>query len=231
MELRVDKDEMRNAFDSIKFSSTSYSKLNGRMNPYMHSAGKALSIAQSLRQKTLGRVNEIDIELLDENSLGYYFAKIESNLIQIPSTQFASSVDEHYDLLEELTELYNKRSQIPKIFFNTNDPSMQRDFYQMLQHLEEMICQVNTAFGKKGCFIATAVYGDINAPEVQTLREFRDSVLMNSDLGRRIVDWYYGGVGERIAEFIRTQTPCTIPVIRRGLDYLVNQYQHNLNDY
>src|SRR3989344_9432217 len=101
MGLRVDKDEMRNAFDSIRFSSTSYKELSEKMIPYMHSAGKAVSIAQSLRQKTLGVVNEIDMETIDKDSLGYYFAKIESNLLKMSITQSASSVDEHYSLLEE----------------------------------------------------------------------------------------------------------------------------------
>jgi len=74
------------------------------------------------------------------------------------------------------------------------------------------------------CFIATAVYGDINAPEVQVLRNFRDRVLMESELGRKLIDFYYSGTGERTADFIKKQVPSVIPAIKKGLDYLVNRY-------
>ena len=76
-----------------------------------------------------------------------------------------------------------------------------------------------------GCFIATAVYGDINAPEVQTLREFRDNVLKKRRLGRAAVKVYYSGVGERAARLIEERIPYLMPVIRKGLDYVVNQYR------
>ena len=75
-----------------------------------------------------------------------------------------------------------------------------------------------------GCFIATAVYGNENAPEIQVLREFRDNVLMNTGLGRKVIDFYYSGVGERIAELIKERFPSATPTIRRGLDYLVSKY-------
>ena len=37
------------------------------------------------------------------------------------------------------------------------------------------------------CFVAIAVYGDINAPQVETLREFRNNVLMQSATDRKSV--------------------------------------------
>jgi len=72
-----------------------------------------------------------------------------------------------------------------------------------------------------GCFIATAVYGDAHAPEVEILRVYRDRVLMQTPLGRKAVEFYYSGVGERTAEFIRVSFPSAIPVIRRGLDSFI----------
>ena len=42
-----------------------------------------------------------------------------------------------------------------------------------------------------GCFIATAAYGTSTAAEIDTLRAFRDEVLLQSSLGSQIVDWYY----------------------------------------
>ena len=77
---------------------------------------------------------------------------------------------------------------------------------------------------KADCFIATAVYGTRDAPEVRTLRDFRDNILMQSLTGRAFVDLYYSGAGRRTADFIREYLPSTIPAIRRGLDALVESY-------
>jgi hypothetical protein len=45
--------------------------------------------------------------------------------------------------------------------------------------------------GKKGCFVATAVYGSPMVEEVVALRRFRDNVLQASCLGRTFVRAYY----------------------------------------
>jgi hypothetical protein len=42
-----------------------------------------------------------------------------------------------------------------------------------------------------GCFIATAIYGSDNHPKIQTLREFRDEVLMRFAWGKKLVKFYY----------------------------------------
>ena len=42
-----------------------------------------------------------------------------------------------------------------------------------------------------GCYIATAVYGSYDCPEVWTLRRFRDEVLRASVLGRLFIRSYY----------------------------------------
>ena len=41
------------------------------------------------------------------------------------------------------------------------------------------------------CYIATAVYGDADAPQVRRLRRFRDETLNRSRLGRRLCSLYY----------------------------------------
>ena len=42
-----------------------------------------------------------------------------------------------------------------------------------------------------GCYIATAVYGDYEAPQVLALRRFRDEVLLKSKAGQTFVSFYY----------------------------------------
>jgi len=44
---------------------------------------------------------------------------------------------------------------------------------------------------KDGCYIATAVYGSYDCPEVWTLRRFRDYRLKQTVLGRAFVRCYY----------------------------------------
>jgi hypothetical protein len=74
------------------------------------------------------------------------------------------------------------------------------------------------------CFVATAVYGNANAPQVEALREFRDNVLMQSKVGKAFVNFYYGGAGEKTANFIREHLPSAISPIKKGLDRLVERY-------
>lgn len=52
-----------------------------------------------------------------------------------------------------------------------------------------------------GCFIATAVFGDYNAPEVVFLRVFRDESLGQSAAGRGFIQAYYA-VSPSLATFI-----------------------------
>jgi hypothetical protein len=45
--------------------------------------------------------------------------------------------------------------------------------------------------GKSNCFVATAAFGSIDSSPVLLLREFRDSILLPSPVGRSFVKWYY----------------------------------------
>ena len=45
--------------------------------------------------------------------------------------------------------------------------------------------------GKKGCYVATCVYGSYDCPEVWTLRRFRDDTLDNSFVGKGFISLYY----------------------------------------
>jgi hypothetical protein len=56
---------------------------------------------------------------------------------------------------------------------------------------------------KSGCFIATAVYGGENTPEVEALRRFRDDFLARTYAGRAFIAIYYS-VSPPIARLIKT---------------------------
>ncbi|HEY3490950.1 MAG TPA: CFI-box-CTERM domain-containing protein [Candidatus Deferrimicrobiaceae bacterium] len=52
-----------------------------------------------------------------------------------------------------------------------------------------------------GCFVATAAYGSAMAPEVDSLRRFRDGFLMTNPIGRSLVALYYKA-SPPLADFI-----------------------------
>lgn len=83
---------------------------------------------------------------------------------------------------------------------------------------------------KEKCFIASVVYGGSDVEQVRVLREYRDNVLMQDDFGRKFVDWYYNGGGERMAEFVRGKGKFLIPVIRKGLDFIVEDYTRRIKE-
>lgn len=56
-----------------------------------------------------------------------------------------------------------------------------------------------------GCFIATAAYGSLLAPQVRLLRAFRDQYLVTHALGQAFVEWYYR-TSPPLAEMVRQST-------------------------
>lgn len=69
------------------------------------------------------------------------------------------------------------------------------------------------------CFIATAVYGDPCAPEVEALRFFRDYSLMPHVAGRLLVRTYYR-LSPPVAAFLKAH-PKAAGGVRRLLDTLI----------
>ncbi len=64
----------------------------------------------------------------------------------------------------------------------------------MLKELDEMQATLDAALKKSsgsGCYIATAVYGSYDCPEVWTLRRFRDYTLAQTWYGRLFIQVYY----------------------------------------
>ncbi len=120
----------------------------------------------------------------------------------------AMRLDDENDLISECKIDYvdDKRlmlSKISKYAEDTDSPNLLYKFvidHKILPSRPERIRRlspsaktpdpgINRSSG--GCYIATAVYGSYDAPQVMALRRYRDRVLMRSRLGRLFIQFYY----------------------------------------
>jgi tetratricopeptide (TPR) repeat protein len=74
---------------------------------------------------------------------------------------------------------------------------------------------------KSGCYIATAVYGSYEAPQVLVLRRYRDDILRTTGPGRAFIRLYYA-IGPTLATLIGHNTWLNT-LIRTRLDTLVHK--------
>jgi uncharacterized protein (TIGR02145 family) len=71
--------------------------------------------------------------------------------------------------------------------------------YELLASSDSSTSSNSSSASSSGCYIATAVYGSYDCPEVWTLRRFRDNELSNLWLGRCFIRIYYA-VSPKIVE-------------------------------
>ena len=79
----------------------------------------------------------------------------------------------------------------------------------------------------EGCYIATCVYGSYDAPEVLTLRRFRDEILKKHMLGRAFIRCYYAISPHLVKCFGKSEWFHRF--WRKRLDGMVAQFEHNLH--
>jgi hypothetical protein len=80
---------------------------------------------------------------------------------------------------------------------------------------------------KRGCFIATAAYGDRNAPEVIYLSTFRDNCLDQNVVGKRLIKTYYA-LSPPLAALISTSKLLQIAVrviMLKPIVFLLRQFE------
>lgn len=76
---------------------------------------------------------------------------------------------------------------------------------------------INPANDKKGCYIATVCYGDVDSVEVVMFRKYRDDVLIRSILGRIFIKIYYC-LSPSIANFLNGKRSLNIIIRKHILD-------------
>lgn len=76
-----------------------------------------------------------------------------------------------------------------------------------------------------GCYVATAVYGSYDCPEVWVLRRWRDSRLASTTAGRQVIRLYYG-ISPAVVRSVGNQAWFTA-VVRRPLDHFVGHLEES----
>lgn len=96
------------------------------------------------------------------------------------------------------------------------------NFYQSMEKSHSntnSVGKIEESKKNEGCYIATAVYGGYDMPEVLVLRKFRDEILKKSFLGRLFIKVYYG-VSPKMARKLKNHMKIN-QILRKVLDKLV----------
>lgn len=109
-----------------------------------------------------------------------------------------------------------------------NDRELVDQITQIEKRFRELRPDSNLEFSKPttkscGCYVATAVYGSYDCPEVWTLRRFRDQRLSESALGRCFIRMYYA-VSPALVKWFGEKAWFN-RIFRSRLDRMVNKLQ------
>ena len=85
--------------------------------------------------------------------------------------------------------------------------------------------EANNEEKQEGCYIATAVYGDYDDPNVMALRRFRDNYLSERNWGRKFIELYYR-YSPRLADKLKNHIVINA-IIRKILDSFVKKLGKN----
>jgi len=96
----------------------------------------------------------------------------------LKQAKLSGLIYDNYMLSDVVKRANDKMNNIP-----SNDDAQDEE----IQVLSETTGDLDKSF----CYIATAVYGDYNAPEVVVLRNYRDKTLSKTDIGKIFVKAYY----------------------------------------
>lgn len=158
-----------------------------------------------------GEVTHVDAI---DNNLHNLITNLSRSAITLALTVPTSYCSTHIDLSDEYIPLTNQYLQYHEDYFNAcaGDPRWPRKYLGEYNTPEAFAARQSTLDSLKAripkdkhakisgpklrkvggaCYIATAVYGSYNCPEVWTLRRFRDYYLDKHSLGRMFIKCYY----------------------------------------
>lgn len=180
------------------------------------------------------------LEKLKRNQLQYVSEDINPSAIQNSYNNYSNDpLDAFYQLaytnysndyliaiIKENPDVFNKNFLKNKIdtreCLNIYEETFVGIFGQGFEKFERKIKNnfSSSASKKEGCYIATAIYGDYNAPEVIILRRFRDEILKKNKIGNFLIEVYYK-YSPKIADNMKDKTKLN-SFIRLFLDKFVS---------
>ncbi len=91
-----------------------------------------------------------------------------------------------------IQEVISEMAECKKILMGLKKISVTQTLSAHIEETLKTVVYLQKRLGShKGCYIATYVYGDYDAPEVQILRFYRDNILSKSLSGRIFIQLYY----------------------------------------
>lgn len=107
-------------------------------------------------------------------------------------TTYASQNTQHEEGVQILNLLLDAGMVPHDGDYNENtDPVVKNILLSRYPDLKPEVKQVPSQKSSGGCYVATAVYGSYDCPEVWTLRRFRDTILASTWYGRAFIRTYY----------------------------------------
>jgi HEAT repeat protein len=120
------------------------------------------------------------------------------------------------DVLQKLGDKQAVKELIAFVQNIQNDTSIRKEAASAVEKLTGERPKVS------GCFIATACYGDINCPQVNVLRQYRDEEMLTNVIGRILVSIYYA-VSPPIAEWLKSKPRLASALRKKVLDKIAKR--------
>lgn len=113
--------------------------------------------------------------------------KVRENAIKVLSDarDFAQN-ESTKRIVENMITSFHAGKSIEQI-----EPEFPDSVVELLQNMDGKLAASENTGSSGGCYIATAVYGSYDCPEVWTLRRFRDYALAKTLYGRILIRTYY----------------------------------------
>ena len=138
------------------------------------------------------RTNKGETEQLFLNLIGEWVTSLK-NIVAMYEQQDKAKVEYIFNLIIKIREFTRDRMDVTvasKNAYNTDIVAMHEEIKKIHPDHEVPVFEtIQESSG--GCYVATAVYGSYDCPQVWTLRRFRDYTLAETWYGRAFIRTYY----------------------------------------
>ena len=185
-----------------------------------------IKCAATLKESAKAHYNEIDSSIKDNYTQEYVDRLIQCTLICYGAGDFIYGL--WTEFLEQAAVMWGIGISIHNEYLPYIAPSNRAAQENIKQQYSAKIQKFKPDFQapaakSNGCYIATAVYGNYDCPEVWTLRRFRDYILATNFFGRLFIKTYYATSPTIVKLFGKRQWFTTF--FRKRLDKFVAKLQ------